>query len=88
MFLGSITAGAFSAMAFALFARDYFSGIILYALVGFSLGGSYTTGLILLSERYSDCQERVGHGAFYCQYFGRLCLIASAERNRLAPGGI
>jgi MFS family permease len=52
VFLGSMTAGGLAALAFALFARDYSTALILYALVGLALGGSYTTGLMLLTERY------------------------------------
>ena len=64
VFLWSMTAGALTAMVFALFARDYHSGIILYALVGFSLGGSYTTGLMLLSERYGAAKRGSAMGLF------------------------
>ncbi|RPJ41331.1 MAG: MFS transporter, partial [Deltaproteobacteria bacterium] len=64
LFLGSMTAGALTAMVFALFARDYYSGIILYSLVGFSLGGSYTTGLMLLSERYGAAKRGSAMGLF------------------------
>ena len=64
VFLWSMTAGAFSSLAFAFFARDYYSGIILYALVGFSLGGSYTTGLMLLSERYATAGRGSAMGLF------------------------
>jgi MFS family permease len=64
VFLGSMTAGAFSALAFALFARDYYSGLILYALVGLSLGGSYTTGLMLLSELYTTAKRGMAMGFF------------------------
>jgi MFS family permease len=64
VFLGSMTAGALSALAFALFARDYYSGLILYALVGLSLGGSYTTGLMLLSEVYATAKRGMAMGFF------------------------
>ena len=64
VFLGSLTAGALSAMAFALFARDYYSGLILYTLVGLALGGCYTTGLMLLSERYITAKRGTAMGYF------------------------
>lgn len=64
VFLGSMTAGALSALAFAFFARDYYSGLILYALVGLSLGGSYTTGLMLLSEVYAAAKRGMAMGFF------------------------
>lgn len=64
VFLGSMTAGAIAAMAFALFARDYSSALILYTLVGLSLGGSYTTGLMLLTERYDTTKRGTAMGYF------------------------
>ena len=64
IFLGSMTVGAFGSMAFALFARDYSSALILYALVGLSLGGSYTTGLMLLTERYTPAKRGTAMGYF------------------------
>lgn len=64
VYLGSMTAGAVSAVFFALFARDYYSGLILYSLVGLSLGGSYTTGLMLLSERYATAKRGMAMGFF------------------------
>jgi len=64
VFLGSTIAGALTAMAFALFARDYSSGLMLYALVGLSQGGSYTTGLMLLTERYATAKRGTAMGYF------------------------
>ena len=64
VFLGSMIAGGLAALAFALFARDYSSALILYALVGFALGGSYTTGLMLLTERYDTARRGMAMGYF------------------------
>ncbi len=64
VFLGSMTAGGISALTFALLAHDYYSGLLLYALVGLSLGGSYTTGLMLLSERYVIAKRGMAMGVF------------------------
>lgn len=64
VYLGSMTAGAVSAVFFALFARDYYSGLILYSLVGLCLGGSYTTGLMILSERYATSKRGMAMGFF------------------------
>ena len=64
VFLGSMTAGGLAALAFALFARDYSSALILYALVGLALGGSYTTGLMLLAERYDTAKRGMAMGYF------------------------
>ena len=45
-------AGAFFSLGFALIARGYLSALLLYTLVGISLGGTYTTGLMKLSDNY------------------------------------
>jgi len=52
LYLGSICAGAVLSLAFALFARDYLSALILYTLVGISLGGTYTTGIMIIANQY------------------------------------
>jgi MFS family permease len=52
LYLGSMTACAVFALLFAGWARDYVSGLILYMFVALSMGGNYTTGLIILAHRY------------------------------------
>ena len=41
-----------SALAFAAFARDFQSGLLLHGLLGLASGGSYTPGLAILSLRF------------------------------------
>jgi len=52
LYLGSMTACAICALLFAGWARDYVSGLALYMLTALSMGGNYTTGLIILAHRY------------------------------------
>ena len=52
LYIASMIAGAVFTTAFAFFARGYISAQILYTLVALAIGGSYTTGLILITERY------------------------------------
>jgi MFS family permease len=52
LYLGSMTACAVFALLFAGWARDYVSGLVLYMLTALSMGGNYTTGLIILAHRY------------------------------------
>ncbi len=52
LYLASAISGAVCTTAFALFARGYQSALLLYTLTGLALGGSYTTGLMLISEHY------------------------------------
>ncbi|MBN2123175.1 MAG: MFS transporter [Deltaproteobacteria bacterium] len=59
----NFTAAVFS-LTFALFARDYLSGLILFTLVAVAMGGNYTTGLMILADQY-PVQERGRATGFY-----------------------
>ena len=50
--VGNLTS-AVAAIAFAAFARDYWSGVVLYTLLALALGGTYTTGILLVAENVS-----------------------------------
>ena len=57
VFLISGTLSIATAAAFALFARSYLSGLILYTLVALTQGGTYTTAIVLVSDRYETDQR-------------------------------
>ena len=50
VFVASSWASAPAAMLFALVARDYWSGLLSYTLLALALGGTYTTGILLVAE--------------------------------------
>lgn len=52
VFVWSAWLSAVAALAFALFARSYSSGLVLYTLVALSQGGTYTTAIMLIGDRY------------------------------------
>ncbi len=52
LYLGSMFTGALFTAIFALCATSYLSALILYTLVALFIGGSYTTGLMILADRY------------------------------------
>jgi MFS family permease len=58
VYLWSAWLSAAAALAFALFARSYVSGLVLYTLVALSQGGTYTTAIMLIADRYP--RERRG----------------------------
>ncbi len=60
MFLWFCWLGAASALGFALFARSFEQALWLYALVGFTQGGSYTPAIMLVAQRLPP--ERRGAG--------------------------
>ncbi len=58
VFLVSSVLAAVTSLGFALFARSYLSGLVLYTLVALSQGGTYTTAIMLIADRFSP--ERRG----------------------------
>jgi len=64
LYLVSMSAGAVLSLAFAIFARDYFSALILYTLVAVSLGGTYTTGVMILADHYPVQRRGMAIGFF------------------------
>jgi MFS family permease len=58
VFLWSGWLSAASSIAFAVFARSYVSGLALYTLVALTQGGTYTTAIMLMADRYP--RERRG----------------------------
>ncbi len=64
IYLGSMVTGAIFSLGFAAFASDYMSALILYTLVGVSLGGTYTTGLMVLADQYPNQQRGMAIGFF------------------------
>lgn len=53
-----------AALAFAFFARSYLSGLVLYTLVAISQGGTYTTGIMLIADRYPPLRRGGAMGWF------------------------
>ena len=64
VFFYSCIAFAVSSMLFALFARSYPSALVLRALMGLTLGGTYTPGLKLISETFSSSLRGRAMGFF------------------------
>jgi MFS family permease len=58
VFVVSCCLSAATAVAFALFARSYASGLVLFTLVAISQGGTYSTAIMLTADRYGP--ERRG----------------------------
>ena len=82
LFIASTMSGAVLTTVFAFFARDYSSALILYTLVALAIGGSYTTGLILLSEKYTPERRGMATGFYIASsslgYFVSLVLSGIA----------
>ncbi len=64
VYLWSLFASGISSLAFALLARDFVSGLLLYTLVGVSLGGTYTTGVMIIADQYVPTSRGMAVGFF------------------------
>ncbi|HUG35918.1 MAG TPA: MFS transporter, partial [Candidatus Limnocylindrales bacterium] len=64
VFLIGTVASAGAAAVFALFARDYWSGLVLYTVLALTLGGTYTTGILLLAENVPVARRGRAMGYF------------------------
>lgn len=63
-FLFMSCAAVTSAMAFAIFAGGFVSGLVLYTLAGLCSGGSYTPGLSLIAQRFAPRRRGGAMGWF------------------------
>jgi MFS family permease len=82
VYLWSMFAAGISALAFALLARDVASAVALNTAVGVSLGGTYTTGLMILAGRYPSRTRGMAVGYFIastsCGYACSLLISGAA----------
>ncbi len=73
IFIASALWSATANLLFAFFAHDYTSAMLLRALTGIGMGGTYMPGLKLVAERFSSSQRGRAVGV----YVGALVLGAS-----------
>jgi MFS family permease len=64
VFRVSVVACAIAMVLFAAFARSYLTGLLLYALVAIAQGGTYTTAIMLIADRYEPRQRGTAMGWF------------------------
>ena len=58
----SAVASAAASAAFALFARDWFSAVVLYGLIGLAQGGVYTPVIMLFAQRSDPARRGTAMG--------------------------
>jgi len=82
VYLWSMFAAGITALAFAFLARDFASAVILHTALGVSLGGTYTTGLMILAGRYPSRKRGMAVGYFIsstsCGYACSLLISGAA----------
>lgn len=82
VYLWSMFASGLAALGFALLARDFASAMVLHTALGVSLGGTYTTGLMILAGRYPSRRRGMAVGYFIsstsCGYACSLVISGAA----------
>ena len=64
LYLWSMFAAGVSSLGFAFFARDFTSALVLHTVVGISLGGTYTTGVMIIADQYAVRSRGMAVGYF------------------------
>lgn len=64
LYLWSLFAAGVFSLVFALFARGFTSALILHTIVGISLGGTYTTGVMIIADQYVARHRGMAVGFF------------------------
>ena len=87
VFLGSAWLSAVSALAFALWARSWGTGLVLYTLVALSQGGTYTTAIMLFADRYPPARRGAAVGWLIASSSAGYALSLLVSGAALAGGG-
>lgn len=87
VYLGSLLAAGICSMGFALFARDFISGLILNTVVGVALGGTYTTGVMIIADQYVPSSRGMAVGFFIASTSCGYALSLAISGMALPVGG-
>src|SRR5213080_1692675 len=87
VFLGSAWLSAVTAIAFGLWARSYATGLALYALMALSQGGTYTTAIMLIADRYPPERRGAAVGWLIASSSAGYALSLLLSAPSLAWGG-
>src|SRR5260370_5317606 len=87
VFLIGTLATAIMAALFAAFARDYWSGLVLYTLLALALGGTYTTGVLLVAENVPVARRGRAMGFFLAGHSLRLAFALALTGLAVSRGG-
>jgi MFS family permease len=87
VFLAGNLVSAVASIAFALLARDYWSGLGLYTLLALALGGTYTTGILLIAENVSVSRRGSAMGTYLAGHSLGLALALVLAGAAISRGG-
>jgi len=87
VFLAGTVASAVASAVFAAWARDYWSCLILYTVLALALGGTYTTGILLVAENVPVARRGRAMGAYLAGHSLGLALALALTGLALPIGG-
>jgi len=87
VFLAGTVVSAVTSIAFAMYARDYWSGLGLYTLLALALGGTYTTGILLVAENVPVARRGRAMGAYLAGHSLGLALALMLTGLAIPRGG-
>jgi MFS family permease len=87
VFVAGTVASAIMSIAFAMYARDYWSGLGLYTLLALALGGTYTTGILLVAENVPVERRGRAMGAYLAGHSLGVALALALTGLAIPRGG-
>ena len=87
VYLGSLFAAGICSMCFALLARDFLSGLVLHTILGVALGGTYTTGVMIIADQYVPTSRGMAVGSFIASTSCGYALSLAISGIALPVGG-
>jgi len=87
LYLWSLFAAGVFSLIFAVFARGFTSALILHTLVGISLGGTYTTGVMIIADQYASRHRGMAVGFFIASTSGGYAFSLAISGVAIPVGG-
>ncbi len=87
LYLWSMFVAGVSSLGFALLARDFMSALVLHTLVGITLGGTYTTGVMIIADQYAFRSRGMAVGFFIASTSCGYALSLAITGEALPLGG-
>jgi len=87
VYLGSLFAAGVCSLGFAFLARDFLSGLLLHTVMGAALGGTYTTGVMIIADQYVPTSRGMAVGFFIASTSCGYALSLAISGIALPVGG-
>jgi MFS family permease len=87
VYLASMFAAGVCSIFFALMARDFLHALVLHTVVGIALGGTYTTGVMIISDQYVPASRGMAVGCYIASTSCGYALSLAISGVALPAGG-